>query len=158
MVFKLLSEDQMIIGGRKKLYFWGIHTQKLSNPLGIFTNTSKPQKDVFNLKDQNLHQNFITNILYLPQKKILITGSDDMTLKAWDFQLHSFSLKHIKTIEPSNAVKNKSLIDDFLYLPQFDSLLVANRNYGITIFKVSLIRSTTETCEKSRVSTSSKSE
>ena len=72
----------------------------------------------------------------MPQKKILITGSDDMSLKSWDFRLHTQSLKHIKTIKPSNAVKGKSLIDDFLHLGQFDSLLVANRNYGITIFKV----------------------
>lgn len=72
----------------------------------------------------------------MPQKKILITGSDDTTLKTWDMQIHTLTLKHIKTIRPSNTVKNKSLIDDFLYLSQFDSLLIANRNYGITIFKV----------------------
>lgn len=59
-----------------------------------------------------------------------------MNLKSWDFKLHTLILKHIKTIRPSNAIEGKSLIDDFLYLPQFDSLLVANRNYGITIFKV----------------------
>lgn len=72
----------------------------------------------------------------MPNKQILITGSDDTSLKSWDFQLHTLEFKHIKTIRPSNAVEGKSLIDDFLYLPQFDSLLVANRNYGITIFKV----------------------
>ena len=61
-----------------------------------------------------------------------------MTLKSWDFKLHGLKQEHIKTVTPSNAIKGKSLIDDFLYLNQFDSLLVANRNYGITIFKVKI--------------------
>ena len=33
MVFQMLSEDMMIIGSRKKLYFWGITKRKLSMPL-----------------------------------------------------------------------------------------------------------------------------
>ena len=36
MVFKMLSEDQMIIGSRKKLYFWNVNKKKISNPLVVF--------------------------------------------------------------------------------------------------------------------------
>lgn len=84
------------------------------------------------------HEKFITNIVFLPEINIIITGSDDTTLKSWDYSKVKNSLSPIKTVVPSNSVKGKSLIDDLLYLSRFDTLIVANRNCSITLFKVRL--------------------
>ena len=45
MVFKMLNEDQMIIGNKKKLFFWGIKTKKMNNLSQILINSSKIIKE-----------------------------------------------------------------------------------------------------------------
>jgi hypothetical protein len=41
MIFKMLSNDLMIIGGRKQIYFWSMKRRKLLNPLKSLDTKSK---------------------------------------------------------------------------------------------------------------------